>query len=779
MKCKPIVCLAVLVFVGALLAGWCLRGGGPSPGVVPPENQLASRKADEAARRARLEQERLEQERLEQERLAREEKAEECRQALRRTALAFLAEAAQSADAMRDPGRRAKTLRLIASMQTREGEFEAALATAALVGGGRRAGYSSSTFSGYSSIALAQARTGDFTAAVTTASATGATGNGPMLLQRIIRMQFAAGDRAGARNTLAVLIDIVEDSRQRSTGVIPFYSKLIAEMQLAVGDRDDAVATLRANLPAVLAIKIDSARGVFLYQLAKEQARTGDVAGVRETLGHVKSVGRDSEARHLAIIAKAQAEAGDIAGARTVAATSLAKTRYGPEIWRGIVEAQARAGDFAGAMDTAKMSGAAIKPDEARVVIARAQCQAGNLAAAMATSAEIMSWAERDTIQPEIADAQANRGDFAGAMATAATIRGAERRDPVYKSLAAAQAEAGAFAGARKAATAVKEERKRAEACLAVGQAQVAAEDHTGLDPLLEATTLLTASKVDTTMHFFATSQIAIVKLHVAVGDVPRATKLLRGFVDRLATLESKAPSGRKPSERVVLMFRRNRDSQRGYLGRVQAEIGDFAGALATAAVTKDARQRARILQEIAGRQAQKGDVAAARATAAKIEAPAQADMAYLRIAMAQAEARDKIGAQTTLEEIKDPRARQGADKAVAAVLGDGADLPNAAAPAAGNHSLVRAETSQKIAQTHGERGDAAKILEAARLEMDAYCRARILLCGARGLLAMTKSAAPALVPPSTTPLPVIPVPDTPTIALPPNRFPPPPPLPE
>jgi len=700
MKSKSILCLATSVIVGFALTAWFLHGGGSPPVGAPPQNTPqntpanppTSNKEDEAARLV------------------------QCRQALQRTARAFLAEAAVAADGIQDLGCRRDTLLIIIDMQTRQGDTAAAKTTAALMEVDRsrgfdpsRAGAVSRVRAAYYAIVVTQIEAGKLREAVRTAVELRSAWDSAELLRRILRMQRATGDHVEMRNTLTAWIGAIETQKRGLTSL-----QEIVDMHLQLGDRDAAVAAIESASAAMLATMNARRHNSLLQQLAEVRAVAGDVAGVKAMLAAIKPGKYPlSPVRALRLITKAQAESGDIAGAKAVVAT-LEERAHCSELWDDIVQAQVRAGDYAGAMATARESDVMVSLTEARVFIARAQCRAGDLAAAGATAATIMDFGDQSSIRSKIADAQANMGDFAGALATVAMIKSAETRDRAYHSLATRQVKVGAFAGARKAAVAIKAEGKRGEACLAVAKAQLAVDDHTDLGPLLEAAATLAAQLEPSHMYAFAMAQRDIARVHVDAGDVPRAKKLLRAAVTGLATIRDK--------------HLRSHDWQQNILGKLQAEIGDFAGARATAAMIEDAPHRAGILREIAATYVRTGDATDA--------------------------------------------------KALAAALGGAVILPSDTALPVKSYPVARARASQKVARAHGAGGDAASIFEAARLERDAYCRARILLCGARGLLVMAESATPVFVPPSTTLLPPTAT-QPPTTTLPPNRFPPAPPLPE
>jgi len=718
-KIKPIACLLASVIVGALLAGWFLRGDSP-PAVVPFENQLAPSQEDEVARRERVEQQRMERER----------RTTECREALSRTARAFLVEAIAMAD---------------------------------------RSEYEISCGNRLWKITEMQVQAGDFVDARTTALAIKDTAAAAKLLPKVIRAQFDAGEPVEARETFRIWFDIMQARNKDATGKQE-WRRTVAGVQSDLGDRDAATAMLRSALPLVRKIKNTYDRSSDLTDLADAQAEVGDVAGVRETMAVHESV--KYKKYTLRLVAKAQIRAGDFAGAQAAVATM---TGANVELRAEIITAQVRAGDIAGAVAAAE-AGKDWRQDRAWTHIALEQCRAGDLAAADATQAKIKFPARRDGVLAAITAARIEARDFSGAGATAATIGHAARRAEAYRLIAIAQGTAEAFAVAREVAVAVEHAGARASVCLALAKAQVAAGDHTGLVLLLEVVEL-GAAKIDASDNHFTQFRSDLARMFVTAGNVPAAMKTLREAVDLAKTIQY-------------------RDARREVLGKLQAEIGDFAGALATLAVIESAGDRRRLLLKIAevklaagdvagvakmiddtlapverdelrariaGKQAQLGDMTAASATVAEIVTPGLVGTAYRCIAMAQAEACNGVGAMATLEKIEHLQMRGNAGMAVAIALAEAGDFPAARAAALKTHGIFqRAQAFQSIARVCGERGDAASVLAWARQEQEAFCGVMILMGGAEGLRTMAKSAEPSFVPQTTTPpniVPALPIP--------------------
>jgi len=179
MKIKSILPMVASAIVGLVLTAWLLHGGAALPVEAPPENapqnQPAPNKDGEAARR------------------------EQCRKTLHDTALAFLSEAALSADGIRSRERRPKILRLIVDAQSRAGDFAAARTTAAaFIGVDNPREFATEMHEAYHAIALKQAMAGDFAEAVATVVAIMDEGADAAMLHRIMRMHLATGERGDA-----------------------------------------------------------------------------------------------------------------------------------------------------------------------------------------------------------------------------------------------------------------------------------------------------------------------------------------------------------------------------------------------------------------------------------------------------------------------------------------------------------------------------------------------------------------------------------------------------
>jgi len=601
MKIRSILPMVAMAIVGALLAVWFQRSGESPPVDVPPANvavYVPTNAPENAPEQEPPPSREDEAARLERERLERERAMAQCRVALVRTADSFLGEAAAIAIQAKDLTARTDRLR---------------------------------------EIALAQMRVGDLAAARTVALAMERGYYRSQMLRSILQDQIEGADFVEGRATFRAWYDGMVARVKGLEGKVDWWST-VAGVQTNLGDRDGATASLERGVALARKIGSTNKRNAELLDLARLQARIGDVAGVKATLGARASFWRNTDAP--TVIASAQIKAGDFAGARaTVAAMDLKKGRA-ESVWKEISQAQAEAGDFAGAVASGKASGSWEGTDLALGAIARVQSKAGDFLAAKATVAKMDQPAKQLWAMVAIAKAQISARDFAGARLTAGAIEFSEPRAETYLALAIAQGSAAAFADAREAATVVERPGQRAWACVTVAEAQIAAGELAGLGQFLE---VIKPAAVATDPSYFYFGRIwhGFVWASVEAGDVPAAKKSLRETVAFVPIVQYVNCRSRKPSADDLLRLVERRDCLRVACGAGQVEIGDLVGALATLEVIEGAAARAMLLLKIAEGKHAAGDAAgaakaitdalAATASAGDLSKKAQHEMGMAR----------------------------------------------------------------------------------------------------------------------------------------------------
>lgn len=397
-----------------------------------------------------------------------------------------------------------------------------------------------------------------------------------------------------------------------AAAILVFVSAVYVERGLGQGLSSGEKATRLRAVRLILAEAVkeaaaiqDPGHRVMLKTLARAQARSGDVASARQTLGGIQEAGARAEVLRAIAVAEARAKDGK-AARQTVAAIPGDYARR--EALVSVVRAQARAGDVAGALQTA--ASAKEDPLAARMLgeVAVAQAFLGDLEAARQTSQLITDPRWQDQFRLLVALQQGRAGDLAGALATASAIRPGPARLMALGGLAVARAEGGDEQGVRRVLALVPDERERAAILPAVLEKQAAAGHLTAA--------LSTLRDVPAGEREVAMGDIA--RAQARAGDVAGAMRTVEGIKDRTA---------RASALRAVAVAR--------------MKAGDPSGALQVAAAKGFEYEKDETLRAIAEAQAQSGDPTGARRTAAMIGSSMTRDGVQWTIAVARATAGD------------------------------------------------------------------------------------------------------------------------------------------
>ena len=239
----------------------------------------------------------------------------------------------------------------------------------------------------------------------------------------------------------------------------------VAERQAKAGDASAARETFAAALAAARTIRDDGKRAEELEEIARGQAKAGDVQAALAAARTISD--KEPRAGAFGAIAEGQVEAGE-AQAELDALRTISNNVLRADALRWIAEGQADAGDAQGARETFAAALAAARTisndhwdrDWALRLIATSQAKAGDAQAALATARTIREERWRGWAFGAIAEGQAKAGDargaretFAGALAAALadqTISDDRDRAVALGAIAASQAGAGNARGARE-----------------------------------------------------------------------------------------------------------------------------------------------------------------------------------------------------------------------------------------------------------------------------------------------------------------------------------------
>jgi RNA polymerase sigma factor (sigma-70 family) len=399
------------------------------------------------------------------------------------TGAELLGQGLQAADAVQDPGQKARALLLLAEAQTAAGQSKAALETLrkAFAAAGTMPvddyGQVNSRWQVLAGVAGAQAEAGDVDAARKTVEAIRKPAGNIEALQPALSHGSAylaiavAQAKAGKYQTATETVGLIDDKLGWLRGRAQVD---IVAVQARASDWKAARATV-ASLPQ------DPNKVRALAALAPAQAKAGKQDEARKSLDEALGIvndflmdrqGQEQRAETLSVLARAQAEMEDVKAALVTAETipdvtekdTFGKVISFPFRERTLVELKARAGDFAGATKIAeKIDGEyhdGYQRGYAFQVIARAQAEAKDVKAALATAGRIEHDITKVAAYTDVARTQARAGDEAGAAKTfAEALKFATEvpeekwpfgRPQLLRELAAAQAEAGAAAAARE-----------------------------------------------------------------------------------------------------------------------------------------------------------------------------------------------------------------------------------------------------------------------------------------------------------------------------------------
>ncbi|MBI3621599.1 MAG: hypothetical protein HY208_05360 [Nitrospirae bacterium] len=366
-----------------------------------------------------------------------------------------------------------------------------------------------------------------------------------------------------------------------------------------------------------------------LIAIAKAQTQIGDVKAAQQTAKMFRSGINQSHA--LAAIAAAQAQSANVDAALKTASLIDPKTSGYEIAYQQISRAQIADGNLDSALVTASPI-MDITPyalwgamndlvsignlDSARQLASKipdpyqkgyaleglvvAQLQTGDIQGALHTAASIEAGHPQASALKAIADKQLKTGDSSAARHTLqdaiqATTRitnsGDIAKSDILWRIAATQAAAGDLNGAKVTAAAIKTEAHKAFAFHDIARAQIARGDIEGARKTIKQIAEEPISQSNTR----SVAELDIAGAQVKAGHLS----------DAKATVDS--------------LNKEYRQTGLGTIARVQAETGDFTGAMETVAAIKDTDVKSSTLHEIAQAQTNAGDFKGAVQTVALI----------------------------------------------------------------------------------------------------------------------------------------------------------------
>ncbi len=328
------------------------------------------------------------------------------------------------------------------------------------------------------------------------------------LIDVIVRWRSTPGDRFASREVVDRALVLAREITYPSPRTLALAR--VAPALARVGDVEAALSlardlgkddngpfreSSRAEIPAAMA------------EIARIQAKAGDLEGSRKTLREAWALGRTVSRRdvilfsRLRVVGEVAAEIGDVEAARKAADEIDDDKQEKTRALVSLARAQVKAGDAASARATLGETLAfargigprahTINDDPVRNAdtvlreLALAQAEAGDAKGAIATVAGRGSDTWKSEVLGAIAPIQARQGDIAGALATARSITAAGHAGKAYCEIAAIQSRANGAEAALAWAARLEPPAARAYALIGIadGVAARSAKNQAGVSP--------------------------------------------------------------------------------------------------------------------------------------------------------------------------------------------------------------------------------------------------------------------------------------------------------
>jgi tetratricopeptide (TPR) repeat protein len=372
-----------------------------------------------------------------------------------------------------------------------------------------------------------------------------------------------------------------------------------------------------------------------LAEIAEAEVAAGDLAVARANLEQAESAASQIEGgalRSWALhdIGLAHIKADDLAAAE-ITAEAIHDPRLHDAVVAAVVDAKRNARDVPGALATARRIQDMVRQGQSLRSIAILQATGNDLAGALTTARSIQHAGVNALAIGDVAAAIARDGDSTEARLLAARVRDSQGRSRAFAEIAAAQAGTGDIKGALVTAEQVEDKFQRAEAVGRVAAARAELDPAQARVMFTQAIAMAAGARGGATRK--CETLVEIARAQVVAGDA-------RGAMVTVQRVFAEFRNVRRESDRVALLSR---------IAPLQARVGDYAGAFATAMRAEDPSLRPLLVRDIAASQAEKGDVAAAVAVARGLDDRPAAAAALFGVLRAQAQAHDLSGMRETI----------------------------------------------------------------------------------------------------------------------------------
>lgn len=345
--------------------------------------------------------------------------------------------------------------------------------------------------------------------------------------------------------------------------------------------------------------------------LVTSQVAADETPDVRKVLAEAIEQAKMDQFRgsNLKGIPELLARAGDVAGALDIAQSTI---MVGEQVGR-VAIAQAKAGDWNGAFRTVDSIGDDRFRERALGQLVGVQADQGDFQAARTTAEKLTDTNEKGFAIAQIASAQAKRGQIEGALETAKAL---PEKGWVAHDIALAQAKAGQLDAALRTVADIRPDTYRAETLAQIAEHQVQSGDPVGTKRVLKQAEDTLGTNWSSRNHGLAGRKIAAVQMKLGDRDQARATfrKAMQATDEknqRLVVWEQ-AKAG-DVSEAIQTAKAMHLVGGLESIALVQAESGDFTGALATAELIGSAEIRSTALALVAAAQRKAGRLADAK----------------------------------------------------------------------------------------------------------------------------------------------------------------------
>ncbi len=375
-------------------------------------------------------------------------------------------------------------------------------------------------------------------------------------------------------------------------------------------------------------------RAQLLAEISEAQSAGGDDAGARASLERALAIAQGIEEEPLRSWALHDIGRADVKADALDSAESVAEAIHDPKlhdaVLAAVVDARRSARDVAGAREAARRMKDVARQGQSLRSIVITQATESDFSGALLTARSIQHSGANALALGDIAAALARNGNFVEARSLVARIRSAQSRSRALIDVAVGQAVAGDINGALATAAQVEDKLERAQALARIASMRMSGTPAAASEMFAQALALVAGARAGAGRKSDALIEIA--RAQIAAGEITASTTLEHAFAE--------LPKDKAAAERLQLLSR---------IAPLQARIGDFAGAFATAMRAEDASLRPLLARDIAASQAEKGDAAGAVAVARGLDDRMSAVAALFGVMRVQWQAHDFAGLEQTI----------------------------------------------------------------------------------------------------------------------------------